>query len=133
METGQLSVSLRVLSVSVLSFRLGRSHHGVHGEKGPLSITGSHSAQFHIPLHRAAAPVQHIYFESRKRRAKPGFFPALNGEVAVGGMTKRILRHSHSVPAYVGAAQMQNPHLESFDTTNFSFDIGDRGHGLIQV
>ena len=29
METGQLSVSLRVLSVSVLSFRLGRSHHGV--------------------------------------------------------------------------------------------------------
>ena len=52
----------------------------------------------------------------------------LDGDVFGRRMTERILRHSRPIAAHVRAAQMQNPHIESFDAVNLAFDIGDGGH-----
>lgn len=56
----------------------------------------------------------------------------LDGDVVVGRVLIRILRHPAAIAAHVSATQVQNAHFESFDTPNLAFDIGSSGHVFIK-
>jgi hypothetical protein len=72
--------------------------------------------------------IQNIDIKTRERRTESRLFPALDGEIIVGGVTKRILRHAHAISAHVRAPQVKDAYVESLNPPNLSFDIGSRGH-----
>jgi hypothetical protein len=51
-----------------------------------------------------------------------------DGDVVGGRVTERILRHARSIATHVGAVEMKNASIESFDAANLAFDIGYGGH-----
>jgi len=79
-----------------------------------------------------STPIHYVHFKTGKGRSKSSFFPALDSEVIVCGMTKRVLRQTRPIAAHVSAAQVQDSDVETFNPPNLAFDIGNGGHGSVQ-
>src|SRR5262249_50253703 len=55
------------------------------------SVTGAHSAQFCVSLHRMLTAVEYAYLKTREMRLEPLALPVCDGEVFSRCVAKRIL------------------------------------------
>jgi hypothetical protein len=91
-------------------------------------ITFPDGSEFRVPLNRVSPRIDYVNFETWIGRTKSLGLPGFDGDIVFGGAVIRVLGQSLAVAAHVGASQVKDAHTKPFNASNFSLNVGNRGH-----